>query len=362
MQDLSVFINVKSQSRVQWTSERRDLRVLQQKNGLMVVFDTSVEWRSEGIYDIPALVGGTWDTQQNQDAYIAALKATGDATFQDITAMMTDINGWTPGSGGDDKKVGNDLFIIIGASVGGGLLLFLGGIALLYCRRRHVQAKKKAIKTTTLTQATPQQLSSNGIERISTEIVVDHQDDVSTLGDPMWGAGGMLIPGMEKDETIAASSFGDYEYAKAYGAAEGAPMSVATESVSKRTGLFSGSERELSTALDLGHMEEQFFSDDSSFEEQYQHGEVLITVMAPKGKLGMVIDTPSNGVPVVHAIKETSVLASQVKVGDRLLSVDGEDCTMMSAMQVSKLISERAENPSRAFVFSRARARIMSKG
>jgi hypothetical protein len=172
MQDLSVFINVKSQSRVQWTSERRDLRVLQQKNGLMVVFDTSVEWRSEGIYDIPALVGGTWDTQQNQDAYIAALKATGDATFQDITAMMTDINGWTPGSGGDDKKVGNDLFIIIGASVGGGLLLFLGGIALLYCRRRHVQAKKKAIKTTTLTQATPQQLSSNGIERISTYVVV----------------------------------------------------------------------------------------------------------------------------------------------------------------------------------------------
>jgi hypothetical protein len=172
MQDLSVFINVKSQSRVQWTSERRDLRVLQQKNGLMVVFDTSVEWRSEGIYDIPALVGGTWDTQQNQDAYIAALKATGDATFQDITAMMTDINGWTPGSGGDDKKVGNDLFIIIGASVGGGLLLLLGGIALLYCRRRHVQAKKKAIKTTTLTQATPQQLSSNGIERISTYVVV----------------------------------------------------------------------------------------------------------------------------------------------------------------------------------------------
>ena len=194
------------------------------------------------------------------------------------------------------------------------------------------------------------------------EIVVDHQDDVSTLGDPMWGAGGMLLPELEKDETIAASSFGDYEYAKAYRAAEGAPMSVATDGVSKRSGLLSGSGRESSTALDLGQMEEQFFSDDSSFEEQYQDGEVLITVMAPKGKLGMVIDTPSNGVPVVHAIKETSVLASQVKVGDRLVSVDGEDCTMMSAMQVSKLISQRAENPSRAFVFSRARARIMSKG
>lgn len=36
------------------------------------------------------------------------------------------------------------------------------------------------------------------------EIVVEHQDDVSTLGDPMFGAGGMLIPGLEKDETVAA--------------------------------------------------------------------------------------------------------------------------------------------------------------
>ena len=109
----------------------------------MVVFDTSVEWRSEGTYDIPALVGGTWETQQDQDDYIAALKATGDETFQGITAMKTEINGWTPGSGGDDNKTDTDLFIIIGASVGGGLLLFLAGIAFLYCRRNRVQAKNK---------------------------------------------------------------------------------------------------------------------------------------------------------------------------------------------------------------------------
>lgn len=170
----------------------------------------------------------------------------------------------------------------------------------------------------------------------------------------------MLIPGLEKDETVAVSSYDDYEYSKTYKAAEGSPMSVSTDSVSKRTGLLSGLERE--SSLDLGPIGDPFFSDDSSFEEQYQEdGEVLINVTAPAGKLGMVIDTPSSGVPVVHAIKETSVLASQVKVGDRLISVDGEDCTMMSAMQVSKLISERANNPSRFFVFSRSRGRIMSK-
>jgi C-terminal processing protease CtpA/Prc len=34
-------------------------------------------------------------------------------------------------------------------------------------------------------------------------------------------------------------------------------------------------------------------------------------------------------VPVVHAIKDTSVLGDRVRVGDRLLAVDGEDCTAM---------------------------------
>lgn len=176
----------------------------------------------------------------------------------------------------------------------------------------------------------------------------------------MFGAGGMLVPGLEKDETVAASSFGDYEYAKAYGANDGATNSVATESISKRTGFLDSDREGSSSALDLGQ-EEQFFSDDSSFEEQYQDGEFQINVRAPPGKLGMVIDTPSGGMPIVHAIKDTSVLANEVKVGDRLLSVDGEDCTGLTAMQVSKLISQRAHNPSRAFVFSRNRARLTSK-
>lgn len=106
--------------------------------------------------------------------------------------------------------------------------------------------------------------------------------------------------------------------------------------------------------------QDEIFSDDSSFEEQYQDAQDSFNVMAPAGKLGMVIDTPSGGIPVVHAIQETSVLASQVRVGDRLLSVDGEDCACMTAMQVSKLISRKAKNISRALVFSRPRARMPS--
>jgi C-terminal processing protease CtpA/Prc len=103
-------------------------------------------------------------------------------------------------------------------------------------------------------------------------------------------------------------------------------------------------------------MGESLFADDASFEQQFDEPEQRFDVVAPAGKLGMVIDTPNGGVPVVHAIKDTSVLVDRVRVGDRLLSVDGEDCTAMTAMQVSKLISLKSEKPARVLMFARSRA------
>lgn len=75
--------------------------------------------------------------------------------------------------------------------------------------------------------------------------------------------------------------------------------------------------------------------------------------MAPEGKLGIVVDNPGMDIPVVHAIKETSVLHGRVKVGDLLLSVDERDCRGMSPVAVSKLISSRSDNPTRTLVLLR---------
>ena len=106
----------------------------------------------------------------------------------------------------------------------------------------------------------------------------------------------------------------------------------------------------------LGHMGESMFVDDASFEQQCDEPEHHFDVVAPAGKLEMVIDTLNGGIPGVHTIKDTSVLADRVRVGDRLLSVDGEDCTALTAMQVSKLISLKSEKPARVLVFARSRA------
>ena len=174
----------------------------------------------------------------------------------------------------------------------------------------------------------------------------------------MFAPGGMMVAGLEKDE-VTASVADDYDYAKQYRMTNGAAsISGSTRDRSRLTSedYTKNSSANSTTLSKLGRIGDSLFSDDASFEQQFAEEEERFDVVAPAGKLGMVIDTPNGGLPVVHAIKDTSVLADSVKVGDRLLSVDGEDCTAMSAMQVSKLISLKSEKPARVLVFARSKA------
>jgi C-terminal processing protease CtpA/Prc len=160
-------------------------------------------------------------------------------------------------------------------------------------------------------------------------------------------------------ELLVRDSVGDdYDYTKQYRQTQ--PHSIGGASNSRdrvQSEDFTKMSSANSLAMSkLGRMGDNLFADDASFEQQFQDPEERFDVVAPAGKLGMVIDTPNGGMPVVHAIKDTSVLAEEVRVGDRLLSVDGEDCTGMTAMQVSKLISLKSEKPARVLVFARSAA------
>jgi membrane-associated protease RseP (regulator of RpoE activity) len=81
--------------------------------------------------------------------------------------------------------------------------------------------------------------------------------------------------------------------------------------------------------------------------------EQVIVIDAPAGKLGVVIDTPDDGAPVVHAVKDSSVIADQIQVGDKLIKVDDEDVRSMTAIKVSKLISKKSANPVRRLTIMR---------
>jgi len=359
--DLTVGTNIVNQDDQDDGSTVRGRR-LQSLGPLGVFFDTRVAFRSEqDNLDVPALVGGAFDTEPDIETYLALLKRT-DNTFNTISEVLqVRINDEVLPEPESPAGGSSSLLIIIGASCGGAAILIL--CALLYVRHRskHRRRKKYSPSTKATTDA------EEGVNRIQTDIYVEPQDEISTLGDPMYAPGAMHMGGgLERDETVTASIVsGDYDYAKAYGTAHVLPSQASSKSNNSDDPhnliMLGDDSADLPSSTDLGsNLDNSLFSDDSSFEQQFNDMEDRIEVMAPAGKLGMVIDTPSGGVPVVHAIKDTSVLADRVKVGDRLVLVDDEDTTRMTAMQVSKLISVKAEKPARVLVFVRTRARTNS--
>ncbi len=92
------------------------------------------------------------------------------------------------------------------------------------------------------------------------------------------------------------------------------------------------------------------FSDDRTFDQAYEDvRELLLDVYAPAGKLGVIIGTPGNGALMIHFIKEGSQMANKVRVGDPLVAMDDDDVRAMTAVNMSKLISTKANNPWRKF-------------
>ncbi len=107
------------------------------------------------------------------------------------------------------------------------------------------------------------------------------------------------------------------------------------------------STQSLSTATEGQSSSHQYDNSDDYDDDE------KIVVVAPQGSLGVVIGNPT-GFPTVHAIKETSPIINMIQIGDKLISVDGEDTTLMSAIRVSSLIGSKAMNPKRILVFARS--------
>lgn len=353
--ELSVQTDIKTQVPPEASSavdQSNDARQLQNvrfaNNSLIVEFNVFVSFRSvRKDHDLDEFVFSAWNAPNEKKSFINRLKSL-SSFFQNIEEVNVEVEGFVPKlpDPDDPAEDGPDIAVIAGGAGGGALLLLLCGY--LYVRNK---SEKDEMNDYDQTKATTQ----SG-QRIAAEILVEPQDEVSTLGDPMFAPGGMLIGSLEKDE-VTASVGDDYDYARQY-RNERNPASLAGDRSRLMSEDYTKSSSVNSATMmsKLGRMGESLFADDASFEQQFAQPEERFDVVAPAGKLGMVIDTPNGGFPVVHAIKDTSVLSDRVRVGDRLLSVDGDDCTAMTAMQVSKLISLKSEKPARVLVFARSNA------
>ena len=149
------------------------------------------------------------------------------------------------------------------------------------------------------------------------------------------------------DQSVATV---DYDYSRAYGGAGAHSLSDAGGTLGSRT-------RQTAAEDDpamLPASGNTIFSDDQTFDQAYEDvREELMDIYAPQGKLGVVIDTPDCGAPVVHAVKDTSPIATKIQVGDKLVAVDDEDVRAMTAIKVSKLISRKSNNASRKLTIIR---------
>ena len=65
-------------------------------------------------------------------------------------------------------------------------------------------------------------------------------------------------------------------------------------------------------------------------------------IVAPAGKLGIIIDTSSQG-PIVHSVKTASVLEGLVFEGDLIIALDDEDTSAWSAHNLTKLVASRSK-------------------
>ena len=192
------------------------VRFLQQLGGddsssLLIIFNVSIAFRSEvDDYDTDQLVYDAFDSPLKKAEYIIELQEK-SPTFDDVQLVQVAVQGYRPSPTEaptlvpteaptlvppQQDKIG--MAVIVGVSVFCAALIIL--IILLFLRRR--SGKNVSEEHEDENEETRATTTSKSI-KVSTEILVEPQDDVSTLGDPMFGQGGMIMGGMDKDEVTA---------------------------------------------------------------------------------------------------------------------------------------------------------------
>lgn len=313
-----------------------------------IVFLVDVQFRSILTFEknnITNDIGSSFNTENKRFNYILQLQNTNDRSFATINQITVKVDGVEvpiitpvgknpPEENNPSGSSSFPIFVPILATVA--TVIVVGGLAAYYFVYKRNDSNSNA-SGDHLMQQEDDYFNASGSnpdmdQRVSTFVKVEPQqmEDVSTLGDPVMGMIlGAVTSKKSLGETTRSSVTNEFDYAAAYGV--GQSRTTLSSSVSSST----SSRRQ------------------QQLKQQKSGEEKTIVIHAPPGRLGIVIDTPDGQPALIHAIKDTSILKQDVRVGDRLLSVDGDDTTKMSSIQISRIISQRSQNPIRTLIFSR---------
>ena len=323
------------ESIVPTTTRRLLLRTLQTSDTatnlstLQVDVDVQISYKSAQTYDAETMVGDAFNSQEKRTSFVNRLTQSGEEFFQDLFALEVFVEGEIPKeetvNGGDPNSNGGGGGISMGiiAGAAGGATLVLAMVAVLVFRNSRDSPSSKEGEPVATALSSPH-------SSMAAEIVFNNrQDDVSTLGEPFGVLDG---ESSERDELTA--SVADYDLLKSQGRDR-----LPSRDESRVSSTVSGTTK-------LGYIQSSsIFSDDYSFDDAFKASSMdeRFEIDVPPGRLGMVVDTPHGGVPVVHAIKPDSVVFDTVRVGDMLIAVNGIDVTSYSAVQVSRLIGSTSK-------------------
>lgn len=313
-------------------------RILQE-DLLEIKFDVDIFLQtSETGQDINTYLLGAFSSIADKETFRASLQKNDGAAFSDTNSIGVTV---PPPPTTIERSPSDANTGLIAGMVAVGV----SGIALiaffLYSRQRKRKLIVESDDDEDLHDPPITHISGSEVETKNydyvTHVDVEGPDDVSTLGDP-------IPPGLARevlDPSVADSTSLDYDFQRKYRRDGPSVASASIDSATQGSATIPGT-----TSL-------YFEPDDDTLGAQY-FAENQFNVDAPPGMLGLVLESSADGVPTVHAIKSTSPLVTQVKVGDRLLSVDGDDVTVMLASDVSRLIAAKRDFPIRRFVFTRS--------
>ena len=80
-------------------------------------------------------------------------------------------------------------------------------------------------------------------------------------------------------------------------------------------------------------------------------GKEVLDLKLPPGTLGLILDSPDTGWPLVHDIKSFSVANGLLKVGDRLVSIEGKDVRTIKSTDMSAIMNKPHTNPRMVTIF-----------
>jgi hypothetical protein len=304
-------------------------------------------------HDAGRYIYGAFNDDEEKAMFVTALKDTGSAAFVNVDSVSvaplpededptTEVEDPTEDEAQDPpdglimttNDEDNNVTAAIVVSI---VIVVLAGIGLTTFFARNGR-RKSGGGTVQKILATSARQTTESVEQaaIASEIEIGEGSDLSSLGDPIsfsvrpsWVTVEGSINGISGTPDNLSL---DYDFQKAFDH-DFTLSFVDTES--NPSSLLTKDDRTLSIGYVLKEKAENF------------------EVEAPPGLLGLALETSEEGIPTIHMIKRSSPLVGQVRVGDRLLRVDGLDVSLMWANDASRYVASKQNNPARLLVFAR---------